>query len=127
MLTGQSIESVGQAVGVKSEKKCRQITFSVDTAACRTVVLARHPATRGTCVIGTRKLEYRTRQMARLLWEMKLDICCKPMTIESRQAEVRRPLMAVKPMTQQEQWVVHSGLIVHSNTRLALGLKEPHT
>ena len=29
----------------------------------------------------------------------------KSMTIESRQAEVRRPLMAVKPMTQQGQWV----------------------
>ena len=27
------------------------------------------------------------------------------MTIESRHAEVRRPLMAVKPMTQQGQWV----------------------
>ena len=27
------------------------------------------------------------------------------MTIESRQAEVRRLLMAVKPMTQQGQWV----------------------
>ena len=27
------------------------------------------------------------------------------MTIESRQAEARRPLMAVKPMTQQGQWV----------------------
>ena len=29
----------------------------------------------------------------------------KLMTIESRQAEVRRPLMAVKPMTQRGQWV----------------------
>ena len=29
----------------------------------------------------------------------------KLVTIESRQAEVRRPLMAVKPMTQQGQWV----------------------
>ena len=27
------------------------------------------------------------------------------MTIESQQAEVRRPLMAVKHMTQQGQWV----------------------
>ena len=29
----------------------------------------------------------------------------KLMTIEPRQAEVRRPLLAVKPMTQQGQWV----------------------
>ena len=29
----------------------------------------------------------------------------KPTTIEFRQAEVRRPLMVVKPMTQQGQWV----------------------
>ena len=29
----------------------------------------------------------------------------KLMTIESRQAEVRRPLMAVKPMTREGQWV----------------------
>ena len=29
----------------------------------------------------------------------------RPMMMESRVAEVRRPLMAVKPMTQQRQWV----------------------
>ena len=29
----------------------------------------------------------------------------EPVTIESRQAQVRRPLMAVKPMTEQGQWV----------------------
>ena len=33
------------------------------------------------------------------------DTESKLMTIESRQAEVRRRLMAVKPMTQQGQWV----------------------
>ena len=46
-LMSHSIESAGQAVGVRSDKRCRPITFGIDTAACRTVVLARHPATRG--------------------------------------------------------------------------------
>ena len=46
-LTGRSIESVGQAVGVTPDKRCRQITFEIETAACRTVVPARYPATRG--------------------------------------------------------------------------------
>ena len=32
--------------GVRSDKKCRQITFGVDRAACRTVVPGRHPITR---------------------------------------------------------------------------------
>ena len=45
-LTSHSIVSVGQAVGVRSGKGKRQITFEVDTAACGTVVPARHPATR---------------------------------------------------------------------------------
>ena len=36
---------------------------------------------------------------------MSRDTEGKLMTIESRQAEVRRPLMTVKPMTQQGQWV----------------------
>ena len=46
-LTSHSIESVGQAVGVRSDKRYRQSTFGVDTAASRTAVPARHPATRG--------------------------------------------------------------------------------
>ena len=37
-LTGHSIEAVGQAMGVRPDRRCRQITFGVDTAACRTVV-----------------------------------------------------------------------------------------
>ena len=36
---------------------------------------------------------------------MSKDAEGKLVTIESRQAEVTRPLMAVKPMTQQGQWV----------------------
>ena len=46
-LTGHSIESVGHAAVVRQDKRCGQTTFGVDTAACRTVVPARHPATRG--------------------------------------------------------------------------------
>ena len=46
-LTSHSIESVGQAAGVRSDRRCRQLRLGIDTAACRTVVLARHPATRG--------------------------------------------------------------------------------
>ena len=44
-----SIEYVGQAVSVRSDTRHRQITFGIDTAACRTVVPARHPATRHRC------------------------------------------------------------------------------
>ena len=44
-VTSHSIESVGQAVGVRSDERCRQITFGVDTAACRTGV----PTTRFRC------------------------------------------------------------------------------
>ena len=36
---------------------------------------------------------------------MSKDTEGKPMTIESRYAEVRRCLVAVKPMTQHRQWV----------------------
>ena len=45
-LKSHSLESVGQAVGVRSDKKCRRITFGIDTTACRTLVRARDPATR---------------------------------------------------------------------------------
>ena len=53
-LTSHSIASVAQAVGVRSDGRCRQITFGIDTAGSRTVVPARHPATRGyTCHCDT--------------------------------------------------------------------------
>ena len=106
------VGSVGQAVGVRSDKRCRQITCGIDTAACRTAVPARHPATRG----------YRCH------WDAEAGVSCstagksvgwvegrrffvskdtegKPMTIESRPAKVRRLVMAVKPKTPQGQWV----------------------
>ena len=46
-VTSHSIEPVGQALGVRPDERCRQITFEVDTAACRTVVRASHVARRG--------------------------------------------------------------------------------
>ena len=52
--------------------------------------------------------EHSTRRLARLLSGTRVvskDTEGTLMTIESRQAEVRRPLMAVKPMTQQRQCV----------------------
>ena len=111
MLTDHSIESVGQAVGVGSDKSFRQTTYGVDTASCRTVVPARHPATTRWILVSleTRKLElpYSTAGKS----GMRVDVCLskdtegKPITIESQEAEVRRSLMAVKPMTQQGQWV----------------------
>ena len=48
-LTSHRTEQVGQAVGVRSDRRCRQITFGIDIAACKTVVLARHSNTRYRC------------------------------------------------------------------------------
>ena len=110
-LTSPSIESVGQAVEVTSDKRCRQITFGIDTAACRTVVLARHPATRGyRCLCDAAAgAQYSTAGKS-VVWDegWRLLVSKDPqgrlLTIESRQADVRKPLMAVKAMTQQGQW-----------------------
>ena len=46
-LTSRSIESIGQAVGVRSNRRYRRITFGIGMGACRTVVPATYPATRG--------------------------------------------------------------------------------
>ena len=56
-LTGHTIESVGRAVGVGSDKICRQITFGADTQ-------------NNGDVTRTLKLEYRTRQLANLFCGM---------------------------------------------------------
>ena len=56
ILTVRSIESVGQGVGVRAERRCRRITFGVDV------------------VIGTLTLEYCTRQLASLLYGMRVDV-----------------------------------------------------
>ena len=100
-----------QAVGVGTDGRYRQVTFGIDTAACRTVVPARHPATRGyRCHWDAKvRVQYFTAGKS-VVWDegrrslVSNDTEGKLMTIESRQAEVRRPLMAVKPMTQQGEW-----------------------
>ena len=69
---------------------------------------ARHPATRGyRCHWGAEAgVQFSTAGKS-VVWDedrrllVSLDTEGKPMTIESRQAVVRRPLMAVKPMTQR--------------------------
>ena len=99
-LTSNSIESVGQVVGLRLDRRCRQITFGIDTAACRTVVLARprHPATRGyRCHRDAEAgVQYSTAGKSVVWdegrrWLVSKDTEGKLMTIESRQAEVRRP------------------------------------
>ena len=76
------------------------------------MVPARHPATRGyprhwdaeavlPCSTAGKSVVW---DEGRRLLASK-DTEGKSMTIESRQAEVRRPLMAVKPMTQKGPWV----------------------
>ena len=89
-LTSHSIESVGQAVGVRSDNRCRQTTFGIDTAACRTVVPARHPARRGyRCPWDAEAREqYSTAGMS-VVWD------------EGRRLLLSKDLIAVKPMTQQ--------------------------
>ena len=111
-LTSHSIESVGQAASVRSDKRHRQITFGIDTAARRTVVPARHPATRiYRCHWDTKAGVQHSTAGKSVVWHqgrillVSKDTEGKLVTIESGQAEVRRPLMAVKPMTQQGQWV----------------------
>ena len=111
-LTSPSIESVWQAVGVRSDKRCRQITFGIDTAAGRTVVPARHLATRGyRCHWDADAGAHYSTAGKSVVWDegrrplVSRDPEGRLMTTESRQTEVKRPMMAVKPMTQQGQWV----------------------
>ena len=97
-LTSHSIESVGQVVGASTDRRCRRITFEIETAACRTVVRARHPAARGyrchwdaearlPCSTAGNSLVWC--EGRRLLVSHNAE--GKLMTIESRQAMVRRP------------------------------------
>ena len=76
-------------------------------AACKTVVPARHPATRRYRVHWDKAAgaPYTTAGKS-VVWDggqrllVAKDAEGKPLSIKPRQAEVRRPLMAVKPMTQ---------------------------
>ena len=80
----------------------RTITFGIATAACKTVDPANHPAARGY-------LDVRTALQA----ETTLDETGKPMAIDSRKVECRRPLMAVTEMTDCGRWVCldHKGKV----------------
>ena len=107
------LESLGlEAVDVRSDRSRRTITFGVDTAACRTVVPASHPAARGYRVHSDSEkgAPYATAGKS-LVWDeghrllVAKQASGGPMTLSTRQAQVRRPLMAVKPMTKQGQWV----------------------
>ena len=83
----------------------RTITFGIDTAACKTVLLTNHLATRGYLVhkdlTAGRDKVYD--QAKRIL--CTLDETGKPMAIESRKVDCRRPLMAVTEMTDCGRWV----------------------
>ena len=91
----------------------REITFGVDTAACKTVVPSKHPAARGYVVhrdslTGT---EYTTAGTSTVKDEGKRVLCAQgdgpePLVIPSRKAPCRRPLLAVKDLTNKGQWVV---------------------
>ena len=104
-----SIESVGQAEGVRSDRRRRQVTFGIDVAACRTVVPVRHPATRGhKCHLDAEAGEQYSTAGKSVVWDegrrLLLSKDTELMTIESRRAEMRRPVI-VKSMTQQGQRV----------------------
>jgi hypothetical protein len=110
---GYALEAVGfEAIDTRSDQSRRTITFGVDTAACRTVVPKTHPATRGYNVHRDAEsgVPYSTAGKS-FVWDegRRVLVAKQPsgeiLTIDSRQAQVRRPLMAVKPMTQQGQWV----------------------
>ena len=107
------IESLGiEAVDTRTDRSHRAITFGIDTAACRTVVPANHPAARGYRLHKDAEsgAAYSTAGKSLVYDEGRRVLVAKqssgePMSIDSRQARVRRPLMAVKPMTEQGQWV----------------------
>ena len=101
-----------KAINVRTDQSNRKITFGVDTAARRTVVPGNHPAARGYRVHwdSGAGVPYSTAGKSMVWDEGRRPLVAKqatgePIMIESGQATVRRPLMAVKPMTAQGQWV----------------------
>ena len=101
-----------EAIIVRTDQSNRKITFGLDTAACGTVVLGNHPAARGYRVQwdSGAGVPYSTVGKSMVWDESRRLLVAKqatgePVMIESQQATVRRPLMAVKPMTAQGQWV----------------------
>ena len=98
-------------ISARPDQSNRKITFGVDTAACRTVVPGNHPAAKGYRVHwdSGAGVPYSTAGKS-VVWDEGRRLLAKqatgePIMIGSRQAPVRRPLMAVKPMTAQGQWV----------------------
>ena len=87
----------------------RTITFGIDTAACKTVVPTNHPAARGYLVHKDSVLgcAYSTASRDKVHAQVlcSLDETGKPMAIESRKANCRRPLVAVTEMTDCGRWV----------------------
>ena len=89
----------------------RTITFGIDTVACKTVVPANHLA-RGYLVHKDSLLgcAYSTAGRDEVYDQGKRILCTldgrgKPMAIESRKVNCRRPLMAVTEMTDCGRWV----------------------
>ena len=83
-----------------------------NTAACKTVVLTNHLATRGYlvhkdsllgCAYSTAGRDKVYDQGKRILYT--LGETGKPLAIESRKLDCRRPLMAVTEMTDCGRWV----------------------
>ena len=90
----------------------RTFTFGVDTAACKTVVPAGHPAAREYlfhkdsllgCAYSTAGGDKVYDQGKRIL--CTLDETGKPMAIESTKVDCQRPMMAVTEMTDCGRWV----------------------
>ena len=112
-LTSDSVESVGQAVWSQIRQKVQTHHVWKRLGSVQDSVAGKASQQHEVAdVIGTRMLECRIRQQASLLNWLKgrrLLVSTytegKLMTIESRQAEMRRALMAVKLMTQQGQRV----------------------
>ena len=106
-------QNTRKPIRARTDQSNRTTTFGVDTAAsaCRTVVLGNHPAARGYRVHWDPGAGVPDSTAGKsVVWDegrrllVAKQATGEPVMIESRQATVR-PLMAVKPMTAQGQWV----------------------
>ena len=86
--------------------------FGIDTAACKTVVPTNHPAARWYLVHKDSPVgcAYSTAGRDKVYDQVKRILCTsdetgKPMAIQSRKVNCRRPLMAVTEMTDCGRWV----------------------
>ena len=113
-LTGHSIESVGQAVCVRSRGADKS---RVQSARQRAGHRRQWDADAGV-QFSTAGKSVVWDEGRRLL--VSKDTEGNPMTIESRQADVRRLLMAVNPMTQRGHWSVLDLSVLYEISRLEL-------